>query len=171
MDDDTNYKEDASKDDRELSSQSICRVSVEQYSDPSTELEDRSQESSESGVADSLGTGSFTERVHRQDLSKHSLVVSVDETTHTGEDGDHCRSTILEKAGRTWFGSKAGTSMLNVIVDIVDLRVHCTSQFELIRQRLEMGGETAGPAVVLYLDSMLGVFDLRHFHAGDTRQR
>lgn len=59
----------------------IGKDTIGQYTNPSTEFENGGEEAREGWVVNSSDSGCFGEVIHGQDLSEHSLVVTIDETT------------------------------------------------------------------------------------------
>lgn len=112
LDNDTDDEEGASNDDRELSTEFIGRVTIGKHTDPGTEFQDRGEKTGQRRVTDTVRARGDTKRVHRQDLPKHSLVVTVDQTSHRGKHGNGGRSRILDESSGSGLGSERRSFLL-----------------------------------------------------------
>lgn len=101
LNDDTDDEPDDSKDDTLLTADGVGNVAVQEHTDPSTELENRGEETREGGVLDTSDATGFREGVHGENLTEHALVVAIDQTTHGGKDSDREGTGILDETGST----------------------------------------------------------------------
>jgi short subunit dehydrogenase-like uncharacterized protein len=82
LDDDTDDEDDACKHNDKLAAKLVRKDTIGQDTNPSTKLKNRGQETSEGGVANTIGARDAAEAVHGKYLPEHALVVAVHEATH-----------------------------------------------------------------------------------------
>ncbi len=119
LDDDTDAEPDDGEDDTALSADGIRDITVEEHTEPCAELEDGSEETGQGRVLDTSDTTGLGERVHAENLTEHSLVVTVDQTTHGSEDGDEEGTSILEESCGTGGANHRKTVVSQGLGDMV----------------------------------------------------
>lgn len=118
LNNDTHNKQNTTRNNSTSSTDLIGDVPVGQDPDPGTQFQDGRQQTLQSRIIlDSTDTGDLTERVHTGDLTKHTLVVPVQETTQGGKQTDTKGSFVVDDGTKPWLDRGAETFFDNELLN------------------------------------------------------